>query len=101
MKSLKSFFSQTFYYGFSSVFARVLNFFLVPLYTRVFTDDEYGLVTVLYSCVVFIFIISSLGMEAAFFRFINREKNKKEVYATAGFILISSSIFILFLGSLF
>ena len=89
MKSFYSFFSQTFFYGISSVLARVLNFFLVPLYTNIFPADQYGLVTVMYSSIVFIFIISSLGMEATFFRFINKEENKKEVYSTVGWLLIS------------
>jgi len=101
MKSFYSFFSQTFFYGISSVLARVLNFFLVPLYTNIFPADQYGLVTVMYSSIVFIFIISSLGMEATFFRFINKEENKKEVYSTVGWLLIFSSFLILVFGQLF
>ena len=101
MKSFYSFFSQTFFYGISSVLARVLNFFLVPLYTNIFPADQYGLVTVMYSSIVFIFIISSLGMEATFFRFINKEENKKEVYSTVGWLLIFSSFLLLVLGQLF
>ena len=36
---------ETAIYGLSSILARVVNFLLVPLYTRVLTEAQYGSVT--------------------------------------------------------
>lgn len=100
MKLLKSFFSQTIYYGFSSVLARLLGFLLVPLYMSYFPTGEYGKVTIFYSAITFLAILFSLGMESAFFRFINQVKNKKEVYSTTAIILFFSSLIVLLIGQI-
>ncbi len=100
MKLLNSFFSQTIYYGFSSVLARLLGFLLVPVYMAYFPTGEYGKVTIFYSVITFLAIIFSLGMESAFFRFINQVKNKKEVYSTTAIILIFSSVIVLLIGQI-
>ena len=100
MKLLRSFFSQTIYYGFSSVLARLLGFLLVPLYMAYFPTGEYGKVTIFYSVITFLAIIFSLGMESAFFRFINQTKEKKEVYSTTAIILFFSSLIVLLIGQI-
>ncbi len=100
MKILSSFFSQTIYYGFSSVLARLLGFLLVPLYMAYFPTGEYGKVAIFYSVIAFLAIIFSLGMESAFFRFINQVKNKKEVYSTTAIILFFSSLIVLLIGQI-
>tara|TARA_S200000501_G_scaffold369146_1_gene408087 strand:- start:277 stop:1743 length:1467 start_codon:yes stop_codon:yes gene_type:complete len=100
MKLLRSFFSQTMYYGFSSVLARLLGFLLVPLYMSYFPTGEYGKVTIFYSVITFFAIVFSLGMESAFFRFINQETDKKKVYSTTAIILFFSSIIVLLIGQI-
>ena len=100
MKLLLSFFSQTMYYGFSSVLARLLGFLLVPLYMAYFPTGEYGKVTIFYSVITFFAIVFSLGMESAFFRFINQEVDKNKVYSTTAIILFFSSIIVLLLGQI-
>jgi len=100
MKLQISFFSQTLYYGLSSVLARLVNFLLVPVYIEVFPAEEYGVVTVFYSIITFLAIIFSLGMETTFFRFSNQTENKKELYSTTGIILFFSSIICLLIGQI-
>lgn len=73
--------------------ARVLNFLLVPLYTRIFTDTaEYGIVNELYAYVAFFIVILTYGMETAFFRFASKKKDNQLVFSTALVSLLASSI---------
>ena len=96
LNPLKKLLGQTAIYGLSSIVGRLLNYLLVPLYTRYFTQSEYGEVTLLYAYAAFLLIILSYGMETAFFRFSQREPNKKSVYSTALIsLLISTSAFVL------
>jgi len=68
---------------------------LVPMYTRIFTTDQYGVVTEMYAYVAFLIVILTYGMETAFFRFSSKAENKTEVYSsTLISILITSTIFI-------
>lgn len=96
MNPLKKLAGQTAIYGLSSIFGRLLNYLLVPLYTRYFTTAEYGEVTTLYAYVAFLVVILTYGMETAFFRFSQNEQDKKSVYSTSLIsLLISSAIFII------
>ena len=96
MNPLKQLASQTAIYGLSSIVGRLLNYLLVPLYTRYFLPAEYGVVTELYAYVAFLVIILTYGLETAFFRFAQKQYNKALVYSTSLIsLLISSSVFLL------
>lgn len=92
MNPLNKLAGQTAIYGLSSIVGRLLNYLLVPLYTRYFTTAEYGEVTTLYAYVAFLVIILNYGMETAFFRFSQREDNKRLVYSTSLISLLFSSL---------
>ena len=85
-------------YGISSIVGRLLNYLLVPLYTRVFSPAEYGVVSEMYAYVTFFMVIYSYGMETAYFHFTAKTKqstvswNADDVYQTGMFSLFSSSI---------
>lgn len=96
MNPLKQLLGQTAIYGLSSIVGRLLNYLLVPLYTRYFTTAEYGDVTLLYAYVALLLIVLTYGMETAFFRFSQRHPNKSTVYSTTLISLSISSI--LFVG---
>jgi O-antigen/teichoic acid export membrane protein len=51
---LKKLAGQTAVYGLSSIVGRLLNYLLVPLYTRLFAPEVYGIVTELYAYVTFL-----------------------------------------------
>jgi len=92
--------NQTATYGISSVIGRLLNYLLVPLYTRVFLPEEYGVVTELYAYVAFFAVILTYGLETSYFRFVSsselKPKEKSTVYSTSLISLIlTSSIFLL------
>lgn len=80
---IKSLAKDTVIYGLSSIIGRFLNWLLVPLYTNVFLDSEFGVVNNIYAYVAFAIVILTFGMETTFFRFINKkEENANNVYST-------------------
>ncbi|MBJ05080.1 MAG: polysaccharide biosynthesis protein [Flavobacteriales bacterium] len=108
MFELKQLFHQTIIYGFSSVIARVLNFFLVPLYTILFMPSEYAIIAEMYAYAGLFMVIGSFGMETTFFRFVKNEaikssstENTRKVFSTAFTFLIFNTLILLFLGFLF
>lgn len=101
MANLRSLLSQTAVYGLSSILGRLLNYLLISLHTRVFTDPgQMGVVTDLYAYVTFLLIVFTYGMETAFFRFSNQHK-EKNVQGTALFSLLLSSVLLTAALSLF
>ena len=101
MNPLKKLASQTAIYGLSSVIGRLLNYLLVPLYTRYFLPAEYGVVTELYAYVAFLVVMLTYGMETAFFRFSKKEETTKVYSTTLISLLVSSVVFVglIFLNS--
>ena len=103
MAGVKSLAKDTAIYGVSSIVGRFLNWCLVPLYTRLFPEDMYGVVTYVYSIVALALIILTYGMETGFFRFANHERysNPDEVYSTSLTSLGFTSTLFFALGLLF
>lgn len=89
---LKKLAGQTAVYGLSSIVGRLLNWLLVPIHTRIFMPNEYGIVTDLYAYVGFLLIFYTYGMETAFFRFAKEKKDTEKVYGTAQWSLLLSSL---------
>ncbi len=94
MNKIKKLAGQTAIYGLSSIVGRLLNYLLVPIYVRVFTPTEYGVVAELYAYVGLLIVVLTYGMETGFFKYAkndNTETNK--VYSTSLISLFISSIF--------
>jgi O-antigen/teichoic acid export membrane protein len=89
---IKKLVSQTAIYGISTIVGRLLNYLLVPLYTRIFLPAEYGVVTELYAYAGFFTVLFTYGMETAFFRFSEKQKNSEKVYATAFLSVLFTTI---------
>ena len=99
MADIKRLAQQTAIYGIPSILGRILGYLLVPLYTRVFLPEAYGVVNVFYSFVSFLKVILTYGMETAFFRFNEQEQEKEKVYSTGMVsLLVSSVVFLLFVS---
>ncbi len=82
---------ETALYGMSSIVARLLNFLLVPLYTRLLPREEYGIVTDLYAWTAFLLVLWSYRFESAFFRFGTPVEDRNAVYATGMRSLLAST----------
>ena len=97
----KNLFKQTAIYGLATVFPRMMSFFLVPLYTELLPKAAYGKVTIIFSYMIFFNVMLAYGMETAFFRFYNKETNKKKVIETAMISVFWTSLVFLGLALLF
>ena len=73
MSVIKKLAGQTAIYGVSSMFARILNFLLTPLYVTSFSVAQYGEVSELYANVAFFIILLGFGLETAYFKFSKSE----------------------------
>ncbi|NLA24986.1 MAG: oligosaccharide flippase family protein [Bacteroidales bacterium] len=93
---IKKLAGQTAIYGLSSIVGRLLNYLLVPLYTRLFVPEVYGVVTELYAYVTFLIILLTYGTETGFFRFAKDKENFNRTYSGLLVSLaITSTLFIL------
>ncbi|MDE6342367.1 MAG: oligosaccharide flippase family protein [Muribaculaceae bacterium] len=101
MAGIKSLVKDTAVYGLSSIIGRFLNWGLVPLYTRLFTDEEYGVVSYLYAIVAVVIVILNYGMETGLFRYANKTDNPERVYSTAITSLATTSLLFVVMVSLF
>ena len=90
-------FKQTITYGIATVFPRIISVILVRVHTdkSVISEvSEFGTLSLIFSYIILFNVILSYGLETSFFRFYNKEKNKKDVLNTAAVsILISSFLF--------
>lgn len=75
---------------------KLINFFLLPLYTALLTTEEYGLVDLLTTYTTFISVVVGMQMSQAIFRFLvtSRSENRriKEISST---VVVASCIVIL------
>ncbi len=98
MSKLRELFSDTLIYGISSVFARFINYLLVPLYTGVFDPDEYGIVGLVYAAIALLNVVFTMGMESAYLRYAKDRDNSASLFKTLQIFLLGSSI--IFVGLL-
>ena len=95
MTAIKRLAGQTAIYGIPSVLVRILGYLLVWLYTRIFLPEAYGTVNVFYAYASFLMVVLTYGMETAFFRFNEQEKDRQKVFSTGMIsLLISSFLFV-------
>ena len=91
MSSIKKLASQTFWYGFSNIFGRFLNYLLTPLLTTIFGPQKYGDISILFASAAFLQIVYTYGMETSYFRFANMYPEQK-VYNSGLSTMVFTSI---------
>ncbi|MBS3738852.1 oligosaccharide flippase family protein [Mesohalobacter halotolerans] len=101
MNPFKTLFKHTFVYGLATVLPRMLSFLLVPLYTKLFSDSDYGIITLVFSYLIFFNVILSYGMETTVFRFFTKQDQKGKVVSTATLSILFSSLLFLVLSVIF
>jgi O-antigen/teichoic acid export membrane protein len=92
---LKKLAGQTAVYGLSTIVGRLLGYFLIPLYTRMFLPAEFGVFAEFYAYISFLLIILTYGMETALFNFSVKEENTDAVYTTALLSLFATTLLFL------
>jgi O-antigen/teichoic acid export membrane protein len=92
---IRSLAGQTVVYGMGTILPRLLNYLMVPLYTRVFEQGIYGQITELYAYVAFLIVLLTYGMETAFFRYAQKNDPKVIFSNALSCILLTTGIFLL------
>lgn len=92
MSKLRELFSDTLIYGISSVFARFINYLLVPLYTGVFDPEAYGVVGLVYASIALLNVIFTMGMESAYLRYAKNREEASSYFKTLQLFLLGSSL---------
>jgi O-antigen/teichoic acid export membrane protein len=98
---IKKLAGETAIYGLGTIIPRLLNYFLVPFYTRIFAQGEYGQITELYAWVAIVMVLLTYGMETAFFRYAELRKEAAKVFNTATSSLLLTSVVFLLMVFLF
>lgn len=102
MAELKKLANQTVIYGGTTIVSRLLNYLLVPFHTYIFLDPKnYGVVGEMYAWVALLLVILTYGMETAYFRFSTAEEDKKKVFSSTLWMLLSTSSLFVVLGLCF
>jgi O-antigen/teichoic acid export membrane protein len=95
---LAKLFGQTAMYGLPSIVGRLLNYLLVPLYTAIFAKPaDYGVLSDLYAYVAFLVVLLPLGMETAYFRFIQQQEDTERVFNSSFLpvVLVNACFFLI------
>jgi O-antigen/teichoic acid export membrane protein len=92
----KKLFKQTFIYGLATVLPRALGIVLVPLYVSVLGKEQYGVYATLMAFLILGNVLLSYGMETAFFRFINKHEDQKDLVQSTALtsVAVSTVIFL-------
>ena len=80
----------------ATIVPRLLNYLLVPFYTNLMLESEYGVVTEMYAYIALFFVLLIYGMETTFFRYAEKEKDASQVFSTTLIsVFTTSTIFFL------
>ncbi|MDR1169221.1 MAG: oligosaccharide flippase family protein [Prevotellaceae bacterium] len=80
-------------YGISSILARTLNFFLLPVYTRVLSEWNYGIYTEIFAYIALIQVVLIFGMETGFFRFASLDGyDSRKVFSTVSCFMLTIAL---------
>ncbi len=91
MNQIKRLAGQTLVYGLGTIIPRFLNYlFLTPVYTRLFLEPDYGILTKLYAYSAFLIVLLTFGTETSFFRFAKKYQSDK-VFTNAFFFIVATA----------
>jgi len=92
---VKELFSHTVIYGVGIMLNKSVNFILIPVYTKYFSPEQIGLLTLVQSISFFLGIVYTFGLETAFMKyFIDAKdaKSKSEIYSSILIFLTLTSL---------
>lgn len=97
MTKLKELFSDTLVYGISSVLARFIGYLLVPLHTGVFSESQYGIVSLIFAAIALFNVLFTMGMESAYIRYAKDRDQAQSIFKTLQVFLFGSSAILVLL----
>jgi len=99
VKIYKKLAGQTVIYGLGTIVPKILNYSILTFYyTRIFSVEEFGVITELYAYVTFLLIILTYGTETGFFRF--SIEDKKNLVFSSLLVSLGTTSLIFLLGVL-
>ena len=86
-KEIISLSKNTLIYGLGHILARVVTFLLLPLYTNVFTPDEYGIISLAYVLMGFMSVVMHYGLDAALMKkYVQSDIAEKTIHFSSAWI---------------
>jgi O-antigen/teichoic acid export membrane protein len=99
LETIKHLTKHSFVYGLGGTLNKLIGFFLLPIYTRLLTPADYGILSLLTVTSALATVVVQLGLGSAFFREIIYEgSDERDVESTSLYFLLGESG--LFLGIL-
>ncbi len=99
IEKLKQLGRDSIIYGLGGVLAKAIGFFVLPIFTRVFTPADYGTIELLTTISGFVHVFMSLGMDSAqtyyFYENKEDEHKRKVIRTTLGFYIFWGTIILL------
>lgn len=92
------FFKQFFIYGFASVLSKIAAVFLLPLYTNVLSQEEYGALAMITAVKGIIDLFSNLNIHSGVARdYYEKEVDRTKIISTGFFSIIFISLLFMFI----
>ena len=95
-KKFKEIVKDTFWYGISGTLARGLSIFLVPIYTKIFSPGDYGVIQGITIFISALSLFSNFQLHGGLFRYYYqyKEKNRlEELFSTVFIAILILSLF--------
>ena len=86
--SIKSLGKQSLIYGLGHVVARSVTFLLLPLYTNVFSLEDYGIISLIYAFLGFMNVILHYGLDASLLKYYIPAKSEEKKFSKSAFVLV-------------
>lgn len=93
---IKKLTGQTLIYGTGHILARLVTFLLLPLYTNVFTAEEYGVISLAYVFLGFMGIVLHYGLDVSLMKkYVQSKGDERRAFLSSAYIslLITSFVF--------
>jgi O-antigen/teichoic acid export membrane protein len=91
-QEIKGVFTNSLIYGFGNLLNRFVGFLMIPIYTRLLTPQDYGIIAMLTLFSSFVVTFFNASINGSFMRFYFERYKKENVYGTSLMILLGISI---------
>jgi O-antigen/teichoic acid export membrane protein len=94
LSNIKNLAKQTFWYGASSIAARLINYLLTPFltYAAIVKPEDFGKMSLVYAAIPLLNVLFTYGFETAYFRFSSGVQDSRKIYSTASWSLIFTTL---------
>jgi len=95
-EQINKLFGQMLIYGTGHILARLVTFLLLPLYTNVFTAEEYGVISLAYVFMGFMGIVLHYGLDVALMKkYVQTKNHERTAFFSSAYVsLVVSSVII-------